>query len=206
MAMADKERKAEKYDVLVTVLGGAGVGKSASVVQFVNSHFVEKYLPTLEDEFSVQKIVAGKMRSIGLLDTAGTENFGHYRDAYYKQGTCFLFVVDLTQHNTLVELDEYLAQLELCRPAGPTRDASVFLTLGGNKLDLVQEDPSRRQVTLDELQAKARELEARGFKGVRVFEYSAKSRENLVPMFEDLLERGLTKAPVKARRGLCALL
>jgi GTPase SAR1 family protein len=36
----------------VVVVGGGGVGKSAITLQFVQSHFVDEYDPTIEGEYS----------------------------------------------------------------------------------------------------------------------------------------------------------
>ena len=35
----------------VVVVGGGGVGKSAITLQFVQSHFVDEYDPTIEGEY-----------------------------------------------------------------------------------------------------------------------------------------------------------
>jgi GTPase SAR1 family protein len=41
----------------VVVVGGGGVGKSAITLQFVQSHFVDEYDPTIEGEYSTVRQV-----------------------------------------------------------------------------------------------------------------------------------------------------
>ncbi|KAM3178701.1 Ras-related protein Rap-1b [Hymenolepis weldensis] len=56
----------------LVVLGSGGVGKSALTVQFVQSIFVEKYDPTIEDSYRKQIEVDGQQCMLEILDTAGT--------------------------------------------------------------------------------------------------------------------------------------
>lgn len=43
----------------VTILGGGGVGKSASCIQFISNHFVDEYDPTIEDSYRKQVLIPG---------------------------------------------------------------------------------------------------------------------------------------------------
>ena len=45
-----KDKDVDKQYKLV-VVGGGGVGKSALTIQFIQSHFVSDYDPTIEDSF-----------------------------------------------------------------------------------------------------------------------------------------------------------
>lgn len=38
-------------EIKIVVLGDCAVGKSATVVQFIQHHFVEEYDPTIEDTY-----------------------------------------------------------------------------------------------------------------------------------------------------------
>ena len=41
----------------LVVVGGGGVGKSALTIQFIQSHFVEEYDPTIEDSYRKQCVI-----------------------------------------------------------------------------------------------------------------------------------------------------
>lgn len=207
MAAASDEKRSSALTNIV-VFGPAAVGKSASVVQYINSVFVETYDPTLENNFVCGRNIDGSTRMLQIVDTAGTDEFAGQRVAYMRSSAGFLFIYDITSRHSFELLDEILQQLEFAWPAGPKRDASVFVTIAGNKLDLAVADAARRQVSTEEGQAKAAALKAKGFKSVNFFEYSAKTRENLDEMFDDVVRRALAagKTVPNSKRNHCALL
>ncbi|QLQ82562.1 hypothetical protein HG537_0H03250 [Torulaspora globosa] len=59
----------------IAVLGARNVGKTTLTVRFVESHFVESYYPTIENEFT--KIIQFKNHNytLEILDTAGQDEF-----------------------------------------------------------------------------------------------------------------------------------
>lgn len=79
----------------LVVVGGGGVGKSALTIQFIQvskfvcvcsqwsivithsnyiqSHFVEEYDPTIEDSYRKQCVIDDEVAVLDILDTAGQE-------------------------------------------------------------------------------------------------------------------------------------
>lgn len=53
LTMSHKDLKEYK----LVVVGGGGVGKSALTIQFIQSHFVEEYDPTIEDSYRKQCVI-----------------------------------------------------------------------------------------------------------------------------------------------------
>ena len=51
-----KDKDVDKQYKLV-VVGGGGVGKSALTIQFIQSHFVSDYDPTIEDSYTKQCVI-----------------------------------------------------------------------------------------------------------------------------------------------------
>ena len=45
----------------LVVVGGGGVGKSALTIQFIQSHFVQDYDPTIEDSYRKQCVIDDKV-------------------------------------------------------------------------------------------------------------------------------------------------
>lgn len=58
----------------LVVVGGGGVGKSALTIQFIQSHFVEEYDPTIEDSYRKQCVIDDE---VAVLDSkcAGIVNY-----------------------------------------------------------------------------------------------------------------------------------
>jgi GTPase KRas protein len=52
-----------------------GVGKSALTIQFIQSHFVDEYDPTIEDSYRKQCVIDDEVALLDVLDTAGQEEY-----------------------------------------------------------------------------------------------------------------------------------
>lgn len=59
----------------LVVVGGGGVGKSALTIQFIQSHFVDEYDPTIEDSYRKQCVIDEEVALLDVLDTAGQEEY-----------------------------------------------------------------------------------------------------------------------------------
>ena len=55
----------------LVMLGGGGVGKSAITIQYISSHFIDEYDPTIEDSYRKQINLDGENCLLDILDTAG---------------------------------------------------------------------------------------------------------------------------------------
>ncbi len=49
----------------LVVVGGGGVGKSALTIQFIQSHFVDEYDPTIEDSYRKQCVIDEEVSAEG---------------------------------------------------------------------------------------------------------------------------------------------
>lgn len=166
----------------LVVLGSGGVGKSALTVQFVQGIFVEKYDPTIEDSYRKVVEVAGQQCMLEILDTAGTEQFTAMRDLYMKNGQGFLLVYSITAQSTFNDLHDLREQILRVKD---TDDVPMILV--GNKCDLEDE----RVVGKDQGMQLAREFNC------AFLETSAKSKINVVEIFQDLVQHINKKCPEK---------
>ncbi|KAJ3112825.1 Ras- protein Rap-1b [Phlyctochytrium bullatum] len=170
----------------LVVLGSGGVGKSALTVQFVQSIFVEKYDPTIEDSYRKQVEVDGTQCMLEILDTAGTEQFTAMRDLYMKNGQGFVLVYSITSQatfNDLVELREQILRV---------KDTDrVPLVLVGNKCDLEDD----RVVARDQGQSLASRWGNATF-----LETSARKKINVDEVFYDLVRQINKTMPEKDKK------
>ena len=51
------------------------MGKSALTIQFVQSHFVDEYDPTIEDSYRKQCVIDDVSAWLDVLDTAGQDEY-----------------------------------------------------------------------------------------------------------------------------------
>ncbi|VUZ47659.1 unnamed protein product [Hymenolepis diminuta] len=165
----------------LVVLGSGGVGKSALTVQFVQSIFVEKYDPTIEDSYRKQIEVDGQQCMLEILDTAGTEQFTAMRDLYMKNGQGFVLCYSITSQSTFNDLADLYEQILRVKDT-----QEVPLVLVGNKCDLDNE----RVVGREQGQTLARNWNC-------VFmETSAKAKINVNEVFLDLVRQINNRTPV----------
>ncbi|KAJ3783159.1 ras family-domain-containing protein [Lentinula boryana] len=156
----------------LVVVGGGGVGKSALTIQFIQSHFVDEYDPTIEDSYRKQCVIDDEVALLDVLDTAGQEEYGAMREQYMRTGEGFLLVYSITSRNSFEEISTFHQQILR------VKDQDTFpVVVVANKCDLEYE----RQVGMNE----GRDL-ARHF-NCKFIETSAKVRINVDQAFTDLV-------------------
>ncbi|KAJ2302186.1 RAS1 protein, partial [Coemansia sp. RSA 2705] len=156
----------------LVVVGGGGVGKSALTIQFIQSHFVDEYDPTIEDSYRKQCTIDNETAMLDVLDTAGQEEYSAMREQYMRTGEGFLLVYSITSRNSFEEMPTF--QQQILR----VKDRDYFpMMVCGNKADL----ESERQVGGDE----GRDI-ANAF-GCPFLETSAKTKTNVEDAFYTLV-------------------
>jgi len=154
------------------VVGGGGVGKSALTIQFIQSHFVQDYDPTIEDSYRKQCVIDDRVAHLDILDTAGQEEFSAMREQYMRTGEGFLLVFSVTDRSSFDEIPRF--NMQILR----VKDKDEFpMILVGNKSDLENE----RTVSTAEAQEIGRQLR------IPYLESSAKLRTNVDAAFYDLV-------------------
>ncbi|XP_028409181.1 ras-like protein RAS2 [Dendronephthya gigantea] len=191
-----KEKDTERQYKLV-VVGGGGVGKSALTIQFIQSHFVSDYDPTIEDSYRKQCVIDERVAHLDILDTAGQEEFSAMREQYMRSGEGFLLVFSLTDRASFDEINKFYNQILR------VKDRSEFpMIIVGNKSDLERE----RVVSAQEGNELGRQLK------IPYIEASAKTRTNVDAAFHDLV-RAIRKfyaahetTPKKPKKKKCIIL
>ncbi|KAI9255325.1 ras-like protein 2 [Sporodiniella umbellata] len=108
-----------------------GVGKSAMTIQFIQSHFIDEYDPTIEDSYRKQCVIDNEGALLDILDTAGQEEYCAMREQYMRVGEGFLLVYSITSVRSFNEIQKLHNQIER------VKDTEAFpVILIGNKCDL----------------------------------------------------------------------
>ncbi|KAK3825718.1 MAG: small GTPase superfamily [Benniella sp.] len=180
----------------LVVLGSGGVGKSALTVQFVQSVFVDRYDPTIEDSYRKQVEVDGQQCMLEILDTAGTEQFTAMRDLYMKNGQGFILVFSIIAAQTFDELLELHKQIQRVKDCD-----TVPIVLVGNKCDLDADRTVSRE--------RGDTLSAR-WGSVPFYETSARTRINVDEVFYELVRLINKQDPLRkdgaGRKKRCTIL
>ncbi|KAI8331523.1 ras family-domain-containing protein [Chlamydoabsidia padenii] len=165
-------------NVKLVLLGESAVGKSSLVLRFVNREYAENREPTIGAAFLTQKChLNDRTIKFEIWDTAGQERFHSLAPMYYRCAQASIIVYDITKSATLEKAKSWVKELQ--RQA----NQDIVIALVGNKLDLVEDDESERQVQLEDAKAYADEAD------LLFFETSAKSAFNVDAVFAAIAEK-----------------
>uniref|UniRef100_A0A8C3Y500 Ras-related protein Rab-13 n=1 Tax=Catharus ustulatus TaxID=91951 RepID=A0A8C3Y500_CATUS len=178
---------AKAYDHLFKLLliGDSGVGKTCLVIRFAEDNFSSTYISTIGIDFKIRTVdIDGKKIKLQVWDTAGQERFKTITTAYYRGAVGIVLVYDITDEKSFENIQNWMKSIKENASAGVER------LLLGNKCDM----EGRRKVGVGVPQL-AKEH------GIRFFETSAKSSENVEEAFRTLARDILHKSSRKGVSG-----
>ncbi|XP_067940583.1 rho-related protein racA-like [Watersipora subatra] len=104
----------------VTVVGDGSVGKSAMLISYSTSSFPSEYVPTVFDNYAVNKMVDGKPYNMALWDTAGQEDYDRLRPLSYPATDVFLVCFDIANRDSFENIGpKWLPEISHYCPATP---------------------------------------------------------------------------------------
>ena len=156
-----------------------GVGKSSLMSQYIKKEFPESPLPTIAIEFATKiiKIKEGGYVKAQIWDTAGQEKYKSITSHHYRKAVGALLVYDVTRRITFENCIKWYNELKI------NTEKECVICIVGNKCDLVEENPKRREVSTEEGREFARKNKT------LFFEISARNNNNVVECFEELLQQ-----------------
>ena len=159
----------------LVVVGAGGVGKSALTIQYIQSHFITEYDPTIEDSYRKQCVIDDEVALLDILDTAGQEEYSAMREQYMRTGEGFLLVYSVVDRGSFEEITSFYKQILR------VKDSDTFpMLLVGNKCDL-HDVRAQTGVTSQEHEQLAQRLKIAGI------ETSAKQKQNVEQAFSTLV-------------------
>eukprot|EP01083_Nonionella_stella_P006983 20217_1 len=111
---------------------------------------------------------------VAVWDTAGEEKFHSLTKIYTRGAHCAIIMYDITLHSSWQAVNTWIDELDT--------DSCVIIIVG-NKYDIVDKHPNKRQISFDEVQKFARD------KGCLCMEGSALSGKNVNDMFESVIRK-----------------
>ncbi|XP_065337866.1 GTP-binding protein Rheb homolog [Cloeon dipterum] len=125
--MPPKQRK-------IALMGYRSVGKSSLSIQFVEGQFVDSYDPTIENTFSKIVRVRGEEYEVGLVDTAGQDEYSIFPTQYSLDIHGYVLVYSI---NSVKSFE--IVQIIYDKLLDMTGKVNVPIVLVGNKTDLHME-------------------------------------------------------------------
>ncbi|CCH60085.1 hypothetical protein TBLA_0C02780 [Henningerozyma blattae CBS 6284] len=164
----------------LVLLGDSSVGKSSIVNRFVKDSFDELRESTIGAAFLSQTITLKNKTVIKfeIWDTAGQERYKSLAPMYYRNANAALVVYDITENDSLMKAQSWVDELK-----SKVGDENLVICLVGNKIDLCDEDESKRVVLTKDAKDYADE------QNLMFYEVSAKSGENVKEVFQVIGEK-----------------
>ncbi|PYI10466.1 ras small monomeric GTPase [Aspergillus sclerotiicarbonarius CBS 121057] len=106
--MADSPDK-----ISITICGDGGCGKSSITLRLVRSQWIHEYDPTIEDSYSVTRVIDGVPYFLSITDTAGQEEYRGLWAASNLRSDAFLLVYDITNRASLGALDYFMEMIDI---------------------------------------------------------------------------------------------
>ncbi|KAJ3648404.1 hypothetical protein Zmor_020209 [Zophobas morio] len=161
----------------VVVLGHQGVGKTSTVIRYVENSFTHHITPTVGASFFSCKILIDDITvKLQIWDTAGQERFKAMAPMFYRNANAALIVFDITSQQSFESMQGWVVELQR------NVESPMVLCVVGNKIDLSK----NREVTRDEAIQYARSI------GASYHECSAMQDQGVGVVFDDVA-RGLIR-------------
>lgn len=152
-------------------LGDQSAGKTSIITRFMYDKFDNTYQATIGIDFlSKTMYLEDRTVRLQLWDTAGQERFHSLIPSYIRDSSVAVVVYDVTNRQSFLNTSRWIKEVRT------ERGSDVIVVLVGNKTDLVD----KRQVSIEEGDAKSRELE------VLFIETSAKAGFNIKALFRKI--------------------
>ena len=169
-----------KYDHLykIIIIGDTSVGKTALLSKYLKGIFPTSPLSTVATEFATKiiQIKEGGYIKAQIWDTAGEEKYKSITYHHYKKSVGGLIVYDITKRSTFENVKNWYNDLIYKAEKG------CIIALIGNKLDLVEKNGKKREVSKEEAQSYAEDNH------MLFYETSAFNGSNINDIFEELMQ------------------
>eukprot|EP00826_Nyctotherus_ovalis_P045091 TRINITY_DN493_c0_g3_i15.p2 TRINITY_DN493_c0_g3~~TRINITY_DN493_c0_g3_i15.p2 ORF type:complete len:176 (-),score=55.27 TRINITY_DN493_c0_g3_i15:205-732(-) len=173
----------KKKTCKVMILGDSGVGKTSLLKQYVNKVFTGHYKITIGSDFLTKDLNVGEEQlKLQIWDTAGQEKYRSLGIAYYRGADACVFVYDLTDKNSLTNLESWMETF-FAQVAGQSKEGFPLIVVGNKS------DRSDRAIT----EAMAKKW-CRANGDIKHLEVSAKTREGVDEAFDYLAKMLCRKA------------
>ena len=155
-----------------------GVGKSSLLSKYVKGIFPVSPIPTIAIEFATKivQIKEGGYIKAQIWDTAGQEKYKAITSHHYRKAVGALVVYDVTKRSTFADVMKWSSDLR------NIAEKECIIALVGNKVDLLDRNNRRREVSYEEGKKLAEE------NNMLFYEASALTSVKVNDCFEDLLQ------------------
>jgi len=154
-------------------------------MRFVKDKFSDNYQATIGVSHAMKKLfIDGKEITLSIWDTGGQEMFDFIRPHYYMGADGGLIVYDVTRTESFAHIERWFTELY-------NNCGEIPIILIGNKIDLTED----RVISTEEGEQYSQQ------KGLKFYETSAKTGENVFDVMDELAKLVLSKNIARVQRN-----
>lgn len=135
--MCDKE-----INIKTIIIGDTYSGKTSILNRYINHYFNTSFMATIGVDYYKNELIKENTKyKFTIWDTSGQEKFNSIITSYYRDTGAVIFVFDLTNYNSFLNIKNWIARVELYSKN------KIIKILVGNKCDLVNDKLDRNIIT-----------------------------------------------------------
>ena len=178
--MSKKEEDDIDFELKITFVGDAGVGKTSLIEQLINQKFSQEVPSTIGGGNFIKRITINQKKcQLSIWDTAGQERFRSLSKIYLKNSNIVIYVYDITKRETFDNITKNWTHI-IHDLLG---DNNIIFGVFGNKSDMYSFD----NVGFDNGKNLAEEIN--GF----FFETTAQNYDNIMEAIRKLVNEYIIK-------------
>ena len=178
--MSKKEEDEIDFELKITFVGDAGVGKTSLIEQLINRKFSQEVPSTIGGGNFIKRITINQKKcQLSIWDTAGQERFRSLSKIYLKNSNIVIYVYDITKRETFDNITKNWTHI-IHDLLG---DNDIIFGVFGNKSDMYSFD----NVGFDNGKNLAEEIN--GF----FFETTAQNYDNIMEAIRKLVNEYIIK-------------
>ena len=129
--MADKELTNNTINIKTIIIGDTYSGKTSILNRYINRCFNPSFMATIGVDYYKNELIKKNTKyKFTIWDTSGQEKFNSIITSYYRDTGAVIFVFDLTNYNSFLNIKNWIARVELFS------HNKLIKILVGNKCDL----------------------------------------------------------------------
>ena len=135
--MCDKE-----INIKTIIIGDTYSGKTSILNRYINHYFNTSFMATIGVDYYKNELIKENTKyKFTIWDTSGQEKFNSIITSYYRDTGAVIFVFDLTNYNSFLNIKNWIAKVELFS------NNKIMKILVGNKSDLADNRVDKNVIT-----------------------------------------------------------